>query len=87
VQIVDVRAPDEWAAGHLPGALHIPLAALPDRLAEIDAGTPVVLHCKGGGRSAIAASFLAAHGYGDVANLTGGFDAWAAERLPVERES
>ena len=85
LQVVDVRAPDEWSTGHLPRALHIPLAALPDRLDEIDATSPVVVHCKGGGRSAIAASFLEARGFTQVANLAGGFDAWTANKLPVER--
>ncbi|HWL39887.1 MAG TPA: MBL fold metallo-hydrolase [Gemmatimonadaceae bacterium] len=85
LQVVDVRAPDEWSAGHLPGALHIPLAALPDRLREIHRTSPVVVHCKGGGRSAIAASFLEANGFSQVANLAGGFDAWTANDLPVER--
>jgi hydroxyacylglutathione hydrolase len=86
LQVVDVRAPDEWSAGHVPGALHIPLAALPDRLGEIDATSPVVVHCKGGGRSAIAASFLETRGFTQVANLAGGFDAWTANNLPVERQ-
>jgi hydroxyacylglutathione hydrolase len=85
LQIVDVRAPDEWSAGHLPGAVHIPLAALPDRMDELDASAQVVVHCRSGGRSAIAASFLLAHGVEKVANLEGGFDAWTASGLPVER--
>ncbi|HEU4747695.1 MAG TPA: rhodanese-like domain-containing protein [Gemmatimonadaceae bacterium] len=87
LQVVDVRSPDEWSAGHLPGAIHIPLAALPDRFGEIDAGKPVVVHCQGGGRSAIAASYLKSHGLRSVANLRGGFDAWVADDLPVEREA
>ena len=84
VQVVDVRAPYEWRAGHLPDAIHIPLAALPDRLGELDASRPTVVHCKGGGRSAIAASFLQANGVVDVANLAGGYDAWREDGLPVE---
>lgn len=86
LQMIDVRSPEEWFAGHLPGALHIPLAALPDRMSELDASAPVVVHCQGGGRSAIAASFLKSHGVSNVANLTGGFDAWVTNHLPVERE-
>ncbi len=85
VQLIDVRSPDEWAAGHLPGAVHIPLAALPDRITEIDAGKPIVVHCQGGGRSAIAASFLRAQGIESVSNLEGGYDAWVANKLPVEK--
>lgn len=87
VQIIDVRSPEEWASGHLPGAIHIPLAALPDRVGEIDPATPVVVHCQGGGRSAIAASFMKANGIDGVANLEGGFDAWRARDLPVERDA
>src|SRR5687768_2950720 len=86
VQIVDVRSPEEWSAGHLPGAVHIPLAALPDRIGEIDSAKPIVVHCQGGGRSAIAASFMKANGLDGVANLEGGFDAWRARDLPVEQE-
>ncbi|MDP9200334.1 MAG: rhodanese-like domain-containing protein [Gemmatimonadota bacterium] len=85
VQVVDVRAPDEWRRGHLPGAIHIPLAALPERVGELDASVPIVLHCKGGGRSSIAASFLRARGVGGVSNLAGGYDAWVAEGFEVER--
>jgi hydroxyacylglutathione hydrolase len=83
LQVVDVRSPDEWSAGHLPDALHIPLAALPERIREVDANAQVVVHCQGGGRSAIAASFMLAHGVESVANLEGGYDAWTASGLPV----
>jgi hydroxyacylglutathione hydrolase len=82
-QIVDVRSPEEWSRGHLPDALHIPLAALPDRIGELDASVPIVLHCKGGGRSSIAASFLKSHGLPNVSNLAGGFDAWVEEGFEV----
>jgi len=83
-QIVDVRNPDEWSKGHLPGAIHIPLAALPDKLDELDRSTPFVLHCKGGGRSAIAASFLQSRGIANVSNLTGGYEAWVAAGFETE---
>jgi hydroxyacylglutathione hydrolase len=85
VQIVDVRAPDEWRGGHLPGAIHIPLAALPERVGELDASVPVVLHCKGGGRSSIATSFLQSKGFANVSNLAGGYDGWVIEGLEVEK--
>jgi hydroxyacylglutathione hydrolase len=84
VQIVDVRGPDEWRRGHLPGAIHIPLAALPDRIGELNAATPIVLHCKGGGRSAIATSFLQAHGIANVSNLAGGYEDWVKSGFEVE---
>ncbi len=83
--IVDVRAESEWDAGHLPGAIHIPLPELEDRLGEIPADRDVVLQCQGGGRSAIAASLLKARGHVRVANLAGGYSAWVAAGLPVER--
>jgi hydroxyacylglutathione hydrolase len=85
MQVVDVRAPDEWRRGHLPGAIHIPLAALPERIGELDTSLPIVLHCKGGGRSAIATSFLQSRGVDSVSNLTGGYDAWVARGLEVEK--
>lgn len=87
VTVVDVRGPDEWRQGHLPDAIHIPLAALPEKVAELDTSAPIVLHCKGGGRSAIATSFLKARGFANVANLTGGFEGWAKEGFEVVAES
>ncbi len=84
VTVIDVRAPSEWDAGHLPGVVNIPLGSLTDRLAEIPADRPVVLHCQGGGRSAIATSILQASGFADAANLAGGFREWQAAGLPVE---
>jgi hydroxyacylglutathione hydrolase len=83
-QVIDVRSPDEWSHGHIVGAHHIPLASLPDRMAEIDATRPVVLQCRGGGRSAIATSLLLSRGISNVSNLLGGYDAWVAQRLPTE---
>ncbi|MFN2318032.1 MAG: rhodanese-like domain-containing protein [Gemmatimonadales bacterium] len=83
--IVDVRAESEWDAGHLPGAVHIPLPELEERLGEIPADREVVLQCQGGGRSAIAASLLKARGRDRVANLAGGYAAWVTAGLPVEK--
>jgi hydroxyacylglutathione hydrolase len=84
VQIIDVRSPEEWSHGHLPGARHIPLAALPEHLGELDPSEPIVLHCRGGGRSAIATSLLLARGMSNVSNLIGGYDAWVAQGYPTE---
>jgi len=83
--MLDVRSQAEWEAGHVPGAEHVPLGSLPERIEMLPAGRPVVVHCQGGGRSAIAASLLAAHGVSDVLNLSGGFTEWSAAGLPVER--
>ena len=71
-QLVDVREPDEVAAGSLPGAVNIPLGELPDRVGELDPGRGVALLCRSGARSGRAAEFLAANGFSDVVNLTGG---------------
>ncbi len=71
-QLIDVREDDEWAGGSLPGAVHIPLGDVPDRLAEIDPARPVALLCRVGGRSGRAAEYLAGQGYSEVVNLTGG---------------
>jgi hydroxyacylglutathione hydrolase len=83
-QVVDVRGPDEWRRGHIPGAIHIPLAALPDRIGEVNVAAPIVLHCGGGSRSAIAASFLQARGITNVSNLAGGYDSWVKGGFEVQ---
>ena len=80
--IIDVRGASEWAEGHVPGAMLIPLPELPDRMAELPEG-PLVLHCQGGSRSVIAASLLLAAGRPDVANMEGGFAAWSRAGLPT----
>ena len=83
VTVVDVRNASEWAHGHLPRALHIPVGHLSSRAAEIPRDRPVVVQCQGGGRSAIAASVLLRLGVSDVINLRGGYDEWNREALPV----
>ncbi|MGD9723632.1 MAG: rhodanese-like domain-containing protein [Pirellulales bacterium] len=85
--VVDVRSEKEWAAGHITGSVNIPLNHLHERAAEIAQNRPVVVHCEGGYRSAIAASILARGGRTDVLDLVGGFQAWAASKLPVQVES
>lgn len=82
--ILDVRGQAEWDAGHIAGAEHVPLGSLPDRIPRLPAGRPLVIHCQGGSRAAIAASLLTAHGVRDVVSLSGGFPEWASAGLPVE---
>jgi hydroxyacylglutathione hydrolase len=86
VHVIDVRGATEYAAGHLPGVPNIPLGYLTEHLDELPTATPLVLHCQGGGRSAIAASLLSARGFTNVVNMTGGYAAWVAEGLPVGHE-
>jgi hydroxyacylglutathione hydrolase len=83
--IVDVRATTEWNAGHLPHAKHMYLGNLVELTRDLPRETPIAVHCQGGTRSAIAASLLQAHGFTNVANVAGGFRAWEAAGLPVER--
>lgn len=75
-QILDVRTDAEWAAGHLPGAVHIMGGVLPGRVDEVDRDRPVIVMCGSGYRSTIAASVLARAGVTNVTNLTGGMEAW-----------
>ncbi len=75
--LLDVREPEEWTAGHIQGAQHIPMNDVPRRLDELPSDTPVYVVCRVGGRSAQVAAFLAQHGY-DAVNLAGGMQAWAA---------
>jgi len=82
--VVDVRSEKEWAAGHIAGSVNIPLNHLGERAREIAPYRPVVVHCEGGYRSAIAASVLARAGRPDVLDMVGGFKAWAASKLPVQ---
>jgi hydroxyacylglutathione hydrolase len=74
--IVDVRNPVEWNAGHLPGAIHVPLTRIAEHLDELRDAGPLVVHCQGGARSVIAASVLRAAGITDVTNVDGGYPAW-----------
>ena len=82
--VLDVREDHEWTAGHIAGAIHIPLAELPARAGELDPGARTVVVCHVGGRSARATAWLHAQGH-DVVNLAGGMDAWEAAGRPVVR--
>lgn len=84
VRVIDVRSAVEWDAGHIPGALHIPLGDLPERIASLPVDRPLVVHCQAGARSAIAASLLSGQSPAEVVSLEGGFDAWQAAGYPVE---
>ena len=77
--LVDVREPFEWDAGHVPGALHIPLGNLPESLAQLpDRDAGILLHCRSGARSGRAAEYLVAQGYTNVANLDALISDWPA---------
>ncbi len=85
VAIVDVRTPQEYAAGHIAGSQNIPLGELRLRLDEVPRDRPLLVQCESGTRSAIAASVLSAAGWRSVLDLTGGLSDWQALGNPVER--
>jgi sulfur-carrier protein adenylyltransferase/sulfurtransferase len=76
--LLDVREPDEWAEGHLPGAVHIPRGNLESRVESLvpDRASEIVVYCASGARSAFATKTLSELGYERVANLAGGFVDW-----------
>ncbi len=78
--LVDVGEGDEWAAGHAPAAVHVPLGNLPQT--QLPADLPVLAICRSGNRSAAATALLLARG-ADACNVTGGMRAWQAAGLPV----
>ncbi|MCP8617674.1 rhodanese-like domain-containing protein [Salirhabdus salicampi] len=78
ISIIDVREHEEVAHGKIPGAKHIPLGELPDRLNEIDRNRNHIMVCRSGNRSGNASQFLEAHGY-DVTNMVGGMLEWKDE--------
>jgi rhodanese-related sulfurtransferase len=85
--LVDVREDNEWSAGHAQGAIHLGKGIIErDIEAKVpDKGTRLVLYCGGGFRSALAADNLQKMGYTDAISLDGGWTAWQAAGLPVEK--
>lgn len=87
--LLDVREDDEWRAGRIAGAVHVPMNQVPQRLSyepgPLTADAPIVVVCKMGGRSAQVTAWLRHQGY-DAANLEGGMLAWAAARRPMEAD-
>lgn len=77
IVLLDVREPEEVALVRLPGALHIPMSEIPGRLHELDPDADMVVYCHHGIRSANVAGFLRQRDFENVANLSGGIDAWA----------
>lgn len=83
---LDVREDDEWAAGHVPEALHVPMMEIPSRLEEIPDDRDVVVVCRVGGRSAQVVAFLQQHDRERTINLAGGMSDWAAAGRPMVSE-
>jgi len=74
--LLDVRQPKEYELGHIPGAVLIPIAQLPERLGELDPKKPTIVYCAIGGRSRAGASILQDAGFSEPLNLKGGINAW-----------
>ncbi|MCW2524391.1 MAG: Rhodanese domain protein [Frankiales bacterium] len=84
--ILDVREDDEWAAGHIDGAVHVPIGSVADRMAyqpgELLSDQPIVVTCKGGGRAKRVTAWLNANGF-DAVNLDGGMLGWQGAGRPM----
>ena len=82
-RLVDVREPDEFDEGHVPGAVHVPLASVPDNIERFRGEGPTLVICRSGGRSLRACEFLSERGV-EVVNVAGGTLAWQLSGREVE---
>jgi len=85
VEVVDVRNASEFDAGHLPGAVNLPLGRLAERLGELPRGRTLAVHCQSGARAGVAISLLRARGFDDVVHLAGDYAGWQAAGRPIEK--
>jgi rhodanese-related sulfurtransferase len=85
--LLDVREPEEWTAGHAPGAHHVPMMEVPARMAEVPTDVDVVVVCRSGGRSGQVVSYLLGNGWDNVRNLDGGMQSWAGSGLDMVSEN
>jgi rhodanese-related sulfurtransferase len=85
--IIDVREPDEYAAGHLPESRNIPAGKLEERVGELEKykDTPLILVCQSGARSAGSCARLGKLGFAKTHNLAGGVGAWVEAGLPIRK--
>jgi rhodanese-related sulfurtransferase len=86
--VIDVREGNEMSAGKIKGARHIPLGQLATRLGELEKSKdqPILIYCRSGNRSALAANTLTKNGFTNVNNLAGGMTAWESANLPVSKK-
>lgn len=85
VFMIDVREPDEYAAGHIPGITLIPMGEVAERLSEIPTDKEVIVTCRSGNRSGQIVDFLRSQGFTNVHNMEGGIVAWEEAGYPVEQ--
>ena len=83
--VIDVREASEWDSGHVPGAKHIALNTIPDRIAELPKDQKIWVICQSGGRSMTACNYLDAQGF-DVVSVAGGTGSWIGAGKPVSFE-
>jgi len=81
--VLDVRSPEEFREGHVPGAVNVPYDQITARIAEVPKNKDVVLYCRSGRRAGIAADVLMANGYTRLSYLEGDMPAWIAQGRPV----
>ncbi|MCA9156694.1 MAG: MBL fold metallo-hydrolase [Planctomycetales bacterium] len=84
--ILDVRSPEEWAGGHIPGAVHHFIADMRDRITGLDKEQRYATYCASGYRASIASSLMKSRGFTQVSNVPGSWSAWTAAGYPVEKE-
>jgi hydroxyacylglutathione hydrolase len=84
LQVIDVRSPGEWKKGHVPGARHVFLPEIEERAKELDRSKPTAIYCGSGYRASSATSILKRHGFKDLWNVPGSWEAWKKAKLPVE---
>ena len=85
--LIDIREREEWDDEHIPKALHVSRGRLEGEIEDLvfDPNADIIVHCGGGGRSALAAESLQRMGYKNVSSLGGGLKAWKAAGLPTEK--
>jgi rhodanese-related sulfurtransferase len=85
--LLDVRSPEEFAQGHVPGAVNIPHDQVASRIAEVPKDKDVVLYCRSGRRTALAADVLSANGYTRLSHLEGDMNAWMEKGRPIQAKA
>lgn len=87
VTVIDVRTAGEWQSGHIPGALHIPVDSLGEKISSVKQDEKLALICRTGYRSSVAGSIAQRFGYRSIVNIDGGMVSWRQNKLPVEEET
>jgi rhodanese-related sulfurtransferase len=85
--LLDVREKDEWAAGHAPDAVHVPMMEIPVRTDEVPTDRDVYVICRAGSRSAQVVAYLQQNGYDRVVNVEGGMQSWDSAAKPMVSEN